>query len=64
MKEARITFAELVAGYWDELCIRMLLRTEKIDPNGPLIKYISYKDYAVVYKQPETEDDYKTLGIF
>jgi hypothetical protein len=64
VKEVRITFAELVATYWDEFCVRQYLRIRGIDPNGVLIKDISYRDNAVIYRQPETEDDYKDLGIF
>ena len=64
MKEVRIIFAELVATHWDEFCVRQYLRQEGIDPNGKLIRYTSHKDLAVIYKQPETEDDYKDLGIF
>ena len=64
MKEVRITFAELKANYWDELSTRMYLIEHGIDPNGVLIRTESIKDNAVIYKQPETEDDYKDLGIF
>ena len=64
MKEVRITFAELQTGYWDMFCTLMRLRQEGIDPTGKLIRYTSHKDLAVIYKQPETEDDYKDFGIF
>jgi len=64
MKEVRITFAELQAGHWDMFCTLMRLRKEGIDPYGKLIRYTSHKDLAVIYKQPETEDDYKDLRIF
>ena len=64
MKEVRITAEELVVGHWDMFCTLMRLRYEGIDPRGKLIRYTDHKDNAVIYKQPETEDDYKDLGIF
>lgn len=64
MKEARITFAELQTGHWDMFCTLMRLRQEGIDPNGKLIRYTSHRDLAVIYRQPEKDDDYKGLGIF
>ena len=62
MKEVKITAAELVAGHWNYLTIRMHLREHGIDPDGDLIKEYSLRDNAVIYRQPETEDDYKILG--
>jgi hypothetical protein len=64
MKEARITAKELVSMHWDEFCVRQYLRFYGIDPNGVLIKHTNFEDNTVVYRQPETEDDYKDLGIF
>lgn len=64
MREVRITFAELQHGYWDELSIKFFLRLNGFDTKGILIKDIDYKECAVIYRQPETKDDYETFGIY